>query len=112
MELQLKGRYPVVQQDNASPHTSKVFRDALDDCGLVWLRMPPHSPDLNPIEHVWAWIKNKLRSMHWIRTNAQLIEQVKRLWAEIPMEVLTNIIESMPSRVKAVIDRQGWPTKY
>lgn len=27
----------------------------------AWTFLPPYSPDLNPIEHVWARIKNKLK---------------------------------------------------
>jgi len=23
--------------------------------------LPPYSPDLNPIEHYWAWLKKKIR---------------------------------------------------
>ncbi|MDR2646057.1 MAG: transposase, partial [Holosporaceae bacterium] len=28
-------------------------------CSLIFL--PPYSPDLNPIEHFWDWMKNKVR---------------------------------------------------
>ncbi|MDR3187119.1 MAG: transposase, partial [Holosporaceae bacterium] len=30
-------------------------------CHLVY--QPPYSPDLNPIEHFWSWLKEKIRSL-------------------------------------------------
>ncbi|WP_211268075.1 transposase, partial [Suttonella ornithocola] len=31
---------------------------------IVWL--PPYSPDLNPIEKMWAWIKQIAKNGGWI----------------------------------------------
>ncbi|WP_428843250.1 transposase [Suttonella ornithocola] len=31
---------------------------------MVWL--PPYSPDLNPIEKMWAWIKQIAKNGGWI----------------------------------------------
>ena len=28
----------------------------------LW-KMPAHSPDLNPVERFWAWLRKKLRAM-------------------------------------------------
>lgn len=39
------------------------------------------------------------------------IEAVKQ-WEELSTEVLNNLILSMPNRLKAVIEAQGWYTKY
>ncbi|MCL2198523.1 MAG: transposase [Defluviitaleaceae bacterium] len=32
-----------------------------DFCEVIFL--PPYSPDLNPIEKSWAWLKQKLKSV-------------------------------------------------
>ncbi|KAF7686599.1 Transposable element Tcb2 transposase [Cucumispora dikerogammari] len=49
------------QQDNDPKHTSRYAREYMSRNNidvLVWLSM---SPDLNPIENLWAYIKQKLR---------------------------------------------------
>lgn len=112
LELELQGIHPVLLLDNAPWQKSKMTKRELDRIGLRWIALPSHSPDLNPIEHIWAWIKNKLRRMHWIESMTQLEAEVARLWRELPDHVLKNIIGSMRKRCEAVIRNLGWPTRY
>ena len=49
-----KGRHAVVVMDGASWHTQGLA-DELDDLSLV--KIPPYSPELNPIEQVWQWLR-------------------------------------------------------
>ena len=53
----------VIVMDNATFHRKKVLHHIAEkaDCFLIFL--PPYSPDLNPIEHFWAWFKRKLREL-------------------------------------------------
>ena len=44
-------------QDNAPIHTAKKVSKWFEDHGIPVLDWAPYSPDLNPIEHVWARIK-------------------------------------------------------
>ena len=45
--------------DNATFHKRKDTTELIEDAGHTILWLPPYSPDLNPIEQMWAWVKQK-----------------------------------------------------
>ena len=49
--------------DNAAFHKRAVIQELAKkkDCHVLFL--PPYSPDLNPIEKKWAWLKKTLRKI-------------------------------------------------
>ena len=52
----------VIVMDNASFHSKKRLISAAQNAGCKLLFLPPYSPELNPIEKFWAWLKRYLRS--------------------------------------------------
>ena len=77
------------------------------------MKWPAQSPDLNPIEHAWSYLKKKLGE-YKIPPNGmeQLWERVEKEWNEIPAEVCQGLIESMPRRIDEVVKAKGGYTKY
>ncbi|WP_293904108.1 transposase, partial [Phenylobacterium sp.] len=51
----------VVIMDNLGSHNGKAVRAALRNAGAHLIFLPPYSPDLNPIEQVFAKLKTLLR---------------------------------------------------
>ncbi len=51
----------VVILDNLGSHKGKAVRSAIRKAGARLLFLPPYSPDLNPIEQVFAKLKHLLR---------------------------------------------------
>ena len=59
-KLQAKKRQKFIfMQDNAPSHKSKLVMDFLKNVNIQVFDWPPQSPDMNPIETVWAIIKAK-----------------------------------------------------
>jgi len=53
----------VVVMDNASFHRKGRLHALAEKAGHRVLFLPPYSPELNPIEHFWAWLKGCLRKI-------------------------------------------------
>ena len=53
----------VIVLDNATFHRKSVLPGLAQRYGCSVLFLPPYSPDLNPIEKKWAWLKRKLREL-------------------------------------------------
>lgn len=51
----------VLVLDNARIHHGTRLQEIVQKAGCSLLYLPPYSPDFNPIELVWSWIKNQVR---------------------------------------------------
>ena len=60
----------VIQLDNGRFHSAKKL--TIPD-NIVLLFQPPYSPDVNPIERVWQFMKDKLR---WI--NLKTLDELRK----------------------------------
>ena len=101
-------------EDGAPVHkgAAKAVRERLSIKGFSnsW---PPSSPDLNPIEKVWLWMKARIAQMEPFPTSLQDLKQVVQdLWDELDPCWALKHIENMQEKCKEVIKRQGLATKY
>lgn len=51
----------VVIMDNASIHKGGNVEELITQAGCRLLYLPPYSPDFNPIELAWAFVKKRIR---------------------------------------------------
>jgi transposase len=103
----------VFQHDNDPKHTSRKATEWLKMKEIEVLDWPPQSPDLNPIEHLWQHLKGRLSTYESEPSSiSELWCRVESEWNKIPVQVCTELIESMPRRVDAVLKARGGHTKY
>lgn len=107
---------PIIRfvHDNSAVHTSWLVRQwLLEHPFMQALNWPAKSPDLNPIENIWAIVTRS-----WVpgrdRTRAALAEQTVRSWEGMRLrpEICEAAVINMNERLQAVIDNNGWWTKY
>ncbi|GBN90053.1 Transposable element Tc1 transposase [Araneus ventricosus] len=101
----------VFYQDNDPKHTALNVRlYCLYNCPQN-LKTPPQSPDLNPIEHIWRELEVRVRK-HDIKTKSELKTVMMEERMSSDTEITEKLVKSIPKRLKAVVDTEGYSTKY
>ena len=101
----------VMQQDNDPKHTRKIVKKWFQDNRVSLMEWPAQSPDLNPIENLWADVKKKVSEIKPTNNNDLWIT-VQQAWDSITVERCQNLVNSMGRRCSAVITNKGNATKY
>lgn len=101
------------QQDNASCHSSVETKNWLRTQNINFMVWPANSPDINPIENVWAYLNKKLRArINSFSNGDRMWEILEDEWYKIPKEYIQKLYFSMCARIKSVIKAKGRNTKY
>ena len=99
------------QQDNYPKHTSRLAKAFLDENAPVVMVWPSNSPDLNPIENLWAIVKGNVE-----KRMPQNINELERFmveaWRSIPDTVVINLVGSMRHRCELIIENHGERIAY
>jgi transposase len=105
-------REPIVMEDNAPVH-KKVCIPVRQELGMKCHQHPPNSPDLNPIENIWAHMKDRISREYGHITSVKIMKDVVvNIWNDFGDHGWDHLIESMPDRIRAVIKAKGGSTPY
>ena len=101
-------------------HRAYIIYKGLNKIDIEIMDWPPYSPDLNPIENLWALMKKKiyklypelLKAPNTASTRELLTKAAQEAWHSIENRILVRLSTTIPHRVQAVIEADGWYTKY
>ena len=97
----------IFQQDNAACHTSfdskSIIEILFNNNTIEW---PPNSPDLSPIENVWAILKEKL-SKRKIKNLDDLRDNILDIWVKFPNSLCEKLCSQFKHKIKYVEEYGG-----
>jgi hypothetical protein len=98
----------VFQQDNASPHRADLTKNTFREREIACLHWPSLSPDLNPVENLWAEIVRKVYcDGKYYNSDEELWKGILSAVQTIPPSTCAGLISSMKGRLIKVLDYQG-----
>jgi hypothetical protein len=102
---------PLVVQDNAPIHKAGLTMAIFEQSGIDLIPWPANSPDLNPIENIWAILKRRV-SKHFPTTREAVIQAIQIEWSRLTASDCARACQSMRARCQAVIEAEGGHTKW
>jgi len=98
--------------DNDGRHQTAIWKSFVERNRLQpYLPWPSNSPDINPIENLFAWMKkyveNKLPT-----SESTLRAAVQEAFDNLPLEHTVHLMDSMRNRLQQAIQRKGARTRY
>ena len=103
----------LLQEDGDPSHGMRkkgLAQEYKDARGIRNLAHPAQSPDLNPIEGIWAILKQRLRRRVF-DSEEEMKEAVQEEWSKITMQEIRDRIADMPRRCAALIKSGGGPIR-
>jgi len=101
----------IFQQDNDSKHTASVTKRFFSNRSIEVLPWPAMSPDMNPIENLWDYVKQRVAESE-PKNIRELKVAIERAWSEIPPEKCQKYAMSFSRRALALCRSRGGHTKY
>ena len=99
-------------EDGAKVHKGKACLPRLNK-GIRGFNWPPSSPDLNPIEKVWRWMKNEITKLEAVpMTIEDMKEVLQELWSEVDPKDWRYLTERLTCKLEDVIKVKGMATVH
>lgn len=100
------------QMDNDPKHCSHYTRDFLLQEEVNWWKTPAESPDLNPIENVWASLKYYLRHNYKPHNLQTLMDGILSFWNTMTPAVCKKYIKHIDKVMPKVVQVNGKASGY
>jgi len=103
--------YLILQQDGARAHTASSVTSMLEENNIQYLDWLPRSPDLSPIENVWALLENAVYRRD-PDTVKDLKDMIQEEWDHLDDNVIGRLARSFKSRLEQVMEVEGEAIGY
>jgi len=103
------------QQDGATAHTANNIQEWLSNNSIKFIakeEWPGNSPDLNPIENLWAIMETKLYENGPIESLELLNQKLQEVWRSTTLSTLTSLARSMKKRLKSIQNDTSKKAEY
>jgi transposase len=87
LSQQLGDEYAILQIDQAPAHISSAIRWPEN---IIALLQPPHSPELNPIERLWQFLKKSLKN-ELFASLQNLRDRIQQLFEQLTFEQVISV---------------------
>lgn len=105
-------RTPELMLDNDGRHYTAAWLRYVEQRRLRVLRpWPANSPDLNPIENVFAWLKSYVQAMA-PTDELTLRAAIEAAWRDFPVGFSIHMMDSMPERLRLCLRARGARINY
>jgi hypothetical protein len=89
----------------------------LEASGISWIQLPPKSPDLNPIEHIWQYPKqayfNSEKDFKGRGGRARLFVFITEILESTHVnKAIKELYSTIPDRINDVIKHDGWWSRF
>jgi transposase len=101
----------IFQQDNDPKHTSKLAKSFFVEKNVEVLPWPAQSPDMNPIENLWAIVKARVADLE-PKNKDELKKAIKEAWESITFKTTNKLVVSFKKRAKLLYKAKGHHIDY
>jgi transposase len=95
----------IVFMDNASVHMVEGVEEAIEARGAIPFYLPAYSPDLNPIEQLFAKLKSMLRKIHSLKQAAYTVDS-------LCADIASSLTKISRSECAAYVAHSGYGQSY
>ncbi|KAK2471147.1 hypothetical protein H9L39_17378 [Fusarium oxysporum f. sp. albedinis] len=97
----------VVQEDKAPSHNHYSQQRVSDLAGVQRLFWCGNSPELNPIEPAWPWLKRVTTRKGAPKNRKEAIRAWEAAWKDLSQKKIQAWIERIPAHIRKIIELEG-----